>query len=136
MYINKYEFKVRYSEVDRMNIAYHPNYIIWFEMGRTEFLRSLGYSYSELEKEKIWLPVTEVNCKYKRPVTYDDFIRVETCIEEMGRVRIKFKYSVYFGDKLSAEGFSAHGITNDKLWPIGLNKVKPDLYDRLVECTK
>jgi acyl-CoA thioester hydrolase len=136
MYVNKYEFKVRYAEVDRMNIAYHSNYIIWFELGRTEFLRSLGYNYSQLEKEEIWLPVIEVGCKYMSPVTYDDRVVVETFIEELSRVRIKFKYRLYTGGRLCAEGFSAHAFTNPKLRPLALNKVKPDVYNKLIECTK
>lgn len=136
MYINKYDVKVRYAEVDRMNIVYHSNYIVWFEIGRTEFLRSLGYTYSKLEEENIWIPVIEVSCKYKSPVTYDDTVTIETRIEELGKVKIKFAYRVYHGERLVAEGFSVHGFTNEKLKPIGLNKIKIDVYNKLLECTK
>jgi acyl-CoA thioester hydrolase len=128
MYVNKHSMKARYSEVDRMNIVYHANYINWFEIGRTEFLRSLGYNYSDLEKEKIWLPVIEVNCKYKSPVTYDDEVTVETYILELSRVKIKFGYRVMHEDKLVVEGFTYHGITNEELKPIGLHRVRPDVY--------
>lgn len=134
MYENKHSFRVRYAEVDRMSIVYHSNYIIWFEIGRTELLRSLGYTYDELEKEKIWLPVIEVNCKYKAPATYDDEVTIETRIIEMGKVKIKFGYKVYCGDKLLTEGFTTHGITNDELKPIALNRVKPELYKVLLNC--
>lgn len=136
MFIHRHEFKVRYAEVDRMNIAYHSNYIIWFELGRTEFLRALRYTYSQLEENEIWLPVIEVGCKYKSPVTYDDTIVIETSIEELSRVKIKFRYNVMLGEKLSAEGFSIHAFTNPKLKPIGLNKIRPDVYNKLLECTK
>lgn len=111
-----------------MNIVYHANYINWFEIGRTEFLRSLGYTYSDLEKEKIWLPVIEVNCKYKSPVTYDDEVTIETFVLELSRVKIKFGYRVLHQDKLVVEGFTYHGITNDELKPIGLHRVRPDVY--------
>jgi acyl-CoA thioester hydrolase len=136
MFIHRHEFKVRYAEVDRMNIAYHSNYIIWFELGRTEFLRELGYTYSQLEEDEIWLPVIEVGCKYKSPVTYDDTIVIETSIEELSRVKIKFRYRVMLGEKLSTEGFSIHAFTNPKLKPIALNRIRLDVYNKLQECTK
>lgn len=136
MYINKHEFRVRYSEVDRMNIVYHANYINWFEIGRTEFLRALGYTYSELEAEKIWLPIIEIGCKYKSPVTYDEIVRVETYVEDCSRVKIKFVCKVYCGERLLVQGFTILGVTNDKLRPLGLNKVKPELYEKLLNCIK
>lgn len=136
MYINKFDFKVRYVEVDRMNIVYHANYIVWFEIGRTEFLRALGFTYSELEAEKIWIPVIEIGCKYKSPASYDDTVTVETYIEELGKVKIKFGYRVYCDERLIVEGFTAHGFTNDKLKPIAISRVRPDVYNKLLECTK
>lgn len=136
MYIHKFSFKVRYSEVDRMNIVYHVNYINWFEIGRTEFFRSLGYSYSDLEAEKIWLPVVDVGCRYRSPGTYDDTVTVETHIEELGNVKIKFGYKVFCGERLLVEGFTTHGITNDKLKPIVLSKVKPEVYKKLLDSSK
>jgi acyl-CoA thioester hydrolase len=136
MYIHRFKSKVRYQETDRMGIVYHSNYIIWFDMGRTEFLRSLGYSYKDLENEGIWLPIIEVGCKYKSPARYDDEITIETFIEELTRVKIRFGYRVYRGEELLVEGFTVQGVTNDKLRPIALNKVKPEVYNKLEECLK
>ena len=119
-----------------MNIVYHVNYINWFEIGRTEFFRSLGYTYSGLEAEKIWIPVIDVGCKYKSPATYDDTVTIETFVEELGKVKIRFGYRVYCGERLCVEGFTQHGITNDRLKPIALSKVKPEVYEKLLECTK
>lgn len=136
MYVHKFNLKVRYSEVDRMNIVYHANYINWFEIGRTEFFRSLGYTYRELEEQRMWLPVIDVGCKYKSPVTYDDTVTIETFIEELGRVRIKYGYRVLCGDRIVVEGYTSHGFTDDRLKPIRLNKVRPDVYEKLLECTK
>lgn len=134
MYIHKHNFRVRYAEVDRMKIVYHSNYIIWFEIGRAEFLRSLGYTYRELEEEKIWLPVVEIGCKYKAPASYDDEVIIETHVEEMGKVKMKFGYRVLCGDKLLTEGFTSHAITNDQLRPMPLSKLKPELYKVLADC--
>lgn len=133
MYVHRFNTRVRYQETDRMRIVYHSNYIIWFDMGRTEFLRSLGYEYSQLEREGIWLPVVEVGCKYKSPAEYDDEITIETGIEELTRVKIKFKYRVLKGEALLVEGFTVQGFTTDKLKPIAINRVNPELYKKLEE---
>jgi acyl-CoA thioester hydrolase len=136
MYNYSFKFRVRYQETDRMGIVYHSNYIIWFDMGRTEFMRSLGYAYNELEKEGIWLPIIEVGCTYKSPARYDDEITIETFIEELTRVKIKFGYRVYRGDELLVEGFTKQGFTSDKLKPIALNKVMPEVYKKLEDASK
>lgn len=134
MHINKFKFRVRYPETDRMGIVYHGNYITWFDMGRTEFLRSLGYSYRDLEEEGIWLPIIDVGCRYHLPARYDDEVCVETCIKELTRVKIKFGYKVFRGEELLVEGYSVQAFTTDKLKPIGLSKHKPELYKKLGEA--
>lgn len=134
MYLNKYELRVRYPESDRMGIVYHANYIVWFDGGRTEFLRSLGYNYRMLEGKGLWLPVIEVNCAYKMPALYDDVITVTTALEELTRVKIKFKYTVTRDDVLLAEGYSKHGFTNPSLKPIAVNKFDSELYEKLKSC--
>jgi acyl-CoA thioester hydrolase len=136
MYVHRFNSRVRYQETDRMGIVYHTNYIVWFDMGRTEFLRSLGYDYSKLEEEGILLPVVEVGCKYKSPAKFDNIITIETTIEELSRVKIRFKYKVFNGDELLVEGFTIQGFTNDKLRPIAINKVKPDIFNSLEKCLK
>lgn len=127
----KTEFRVRYKETDRMGIVYHSNYVVWFDVGRTELLRSLGFNYRNLEEIGLMLPVVEVNVKYKSPSYYDDLIEIDTCILELSRVKIKFGYKVYREDKLLAEGYSVHGFTDNKLKPIALNKFNEELYNKL-----
>lgn len=134
MYKNRFSFRVRYEETDRMGIVYHSNYIVWFDMGRTEFLRELGYAYSDLEKEGVWLPIIEVGCTYKNPAKYDEEVTVETHIEELTRVKIRFGYKVYRGEELLVEGFTVQAFTTDKLKPIGLNRVRPDIYKMLSDA--
>lgn len=134
MYKNRFSFRVRYEETDRMGIVYHSNYIVWFDMGRTEFLRALGYAYSDLEKEGVWLPIIEVGCTYKNPAKYDEEVTVETYIEELTRVKIRFGYKVYRGEELLVEGFTVQAFTTDKLKPIGLNRVRPDIYKMLSDA--
>lgn len=134
MYKHSTEFRVRYEETDRMGIVYHSKYIIWFDIGRTEFLRSLGYNYSDLEKEGVWLPIIEAGCIYKSPAKYDDAVRVETYIEKLTRVKIGFGYKVYRKDELLVEGHTIQAFTNDKLKPIGISRLKPDLYEKLLDA--
>jgi acyl-CoA thioester hydrolase len=85
-------FRVRYAETDAMGIVHHAAYLVWMEMGRTEFMRHFGFTYRELEKMGVLLPVVEVNVRYKQSSRYDDEIRVSTWVEEMDRVRLKLAY--------------------------------------------
>ena len=75
--------RVRYAETDQMAVVYHSNYIIWFEVGRTEMLRQLGLSYREMEEDGMVLPVVEVKCRYKHPARYDDEITIRTWVAQM-----------------------------------------------------
>lgn len=128
----KAQFRVRYKETDRMGIVYHSNYVVWFDVGRTELLRSLGFNYRHLEEIGLMLPVVEVKVKYKSPAYYDDLIQIETCILEVSRVKVKFGYRVYRDEKLLAEGYTVHGFTDSNLKPIALNKFNPELYNILL----
>ena len=70
--------RVRYAETDQMNVVYYANYFVWFEVGRTELLRGLGWSYREMEAEGYSLPVIEASCQYLRPSHYDDELQITT----------------------------------------------------------
>ena len=105
-----YTFRVRYAETDAMGIVHHASYLVWMEMGRTEFMRHFGFTYRELEEMGVMLPVVEVGVRYKQSARYDDEVRVSTWVEEMDRVRLKLAYRMErIGDgALLAEGFSTH----------------------------
>ncbi|MCI0340064.1 MAG: YbgC/FadM family acyl-CoA thioesterase, partial [Planctomycetales bacterium] len=98
--------RVRYQETDQMGVVYHGNYLLYFEMGRTELLRELGLPYSDLEREGIRLAVTEATARYHAPARYDDRIKIRTRLAEVGRARIAFAYEVARADdgRLMAEG--------------------------------
>lgn len=83
--------RVRYEETDRMAVAYYANYFVWFEVGRTEYLRNIGIPYRVMEeKYHCILPVTEAFCKYRRSVEYDDEVIVETAVKDLKRKGIIF----------------------------------------------
>jgi acyl-CoA thioester hydrolase len=102
--------RVRYAETDQMAVVYHSNYIIWFEVGRVELLRKLGFSYLEMEQDGLNLPVVEVKCRYKHPARYDDEILIRTGLSQMRTSLLGFHYDVLrkADGRLLAEGESVH----------------------------
>ena len=92
-----YEFsvRVRYAETDQMGVVYHGNYAQYFEMGRVEWLRSLGISYKWMEENGVMLPVVSLQMNYKKPARYDDVLRVKTVFKSQISVKIEFDYEIY-----------------------------------------
>ena len=86
--------RVRYAETDQMQVVYHANYFIWFEVARTDLLRTLGWSYREMELSGVSLPVIEAHCEYARPARYDDEIEIRTTGRLLSPVRMEFNYEV------------------------------------------
>lgn len=87
--------RVRYADTDQMGYMYYGNYATFYEVARTDMLRSTGISYKELEKMGVMMPVVNLECNYKKPAFYDELIRIETVIREKPSVKIKFEYSLY-----------------------------------------
>ena len=88
-------FRVRYGETDQMGVAYHANYLVWCEMGRTDFMRELGVPYGELEKRGQFLAVAEASVRYGAAAHYDDLIRVDTWVDAVKSRTITFAYEVH-----------------------------------------
>jgi acyl-CoA thioester hydrolase len=86
--------RVRYAETDQMGIVYYANYLVWFEVGRTDLLRHSGWSYREMEADGYALPVVEAHCEYRQSARYDDELDVVTMGSIFSPVRIKFAYQV------------------------------------------
>lgn len=108
--------RVRYAETDQMHVVYHANYLVWFEIGRTDLLRAAGLTYERLEKEcGRMLPVAEARCRYKNSARYDDQIEIETRTELVRGPIVKFAYRVYRIEPeekktLLAEGETTHVV--------------------------
>jgi len=117
MKCNEINVRVRYQETDQMGIVYYSNYFVYFEMGRIEFLRSVGISYAELEKENVFLAVADAHCKYRSPAVFDDLLVVKTCISMMKLARIEFSYEIR---RVNEEALIAEGST--LLACLGANK--------------
>jgi acyl-CoA thioester hydrolase len=88
------EFRVRYAETDQMQVVYHSNYLIWCEIGRTEFIRALGTPYSQLERENVSLAVVEASMRFHAPARYDNMIRVTTTVSEVRSRTLTFDYVI------------------------------------------
>ena len=95
MKTNKTSIRVRYGETDQMGVVYHANYVNFFEIGRTEWLRSLGYTYRSLEASGIFLPVIGVEIDYKKPAKYDDVLTLESSLIEYPNIKIQFFHKIY-----------------------------------------
>jgi acyl-CoA thioester hydrolase len=98
--------RVRYAETDRMGLLHHANYFVYFEMGRTEMLRSRGISYREIEDSGHFLVVIDLGCKYKKPAYYDDLLTIRTTVARVTHVKIIHEYHVLRDGTLLAEGHS------------------------------
>ena len=88
------EFRVRYAETDQMRVVYHSNYLIWCEIGRTEFIRALGTPYAELERQNVTLAVVEASLRFHSAARYDNLIRVTTTISDVRSRTITFEYVI------------------------------------------
>ena len=86
--------RVRYAETDQMGVVYYANYLVWFEVGRTEWLRETGWTYRTMEDEGLVLPVIEARCEYRQPARYDDELEVRTGGRLVSAVRLAFDYEV------------------------------------------
>ena len=95
MEFNEISFRVRYAETDQMGIVYYGNYAQYLEMGRVEWLRSLGISYKWMEEKGVMLPVISLKVDYKNSAKYDDLITVRTQLKKLPSVRIEFDYSIF-----------------------------------------
>jgi len=102
--------RVRYAETDKMGVVYYANYLVWFEVARADLLRSLGWTYREMEIDGVSLPVIEAHCDYHRPARYDDEIEVRTEGRVLSPVRMEFQYQVIrtHDDVVSATGRTVH----------------------------
>ena len=92
------QIRVEYHHTDQMGIVHHSNYIKFFEVARTEWLRAIGLTYAEMERRGVMMPLVEVNVKYRQPAYYDELISVTAMVEELPMARMVFKYEIHGED--------------------------------------
>lgn len=101
-------FRVRYAETDQMGWVYHSHYLTWFEMGRTEFIRSCGMPYREIEKKGNLLPLVKATLQLRQPARYDDLLTVRTRVASMASRQIIFGYEILRDGEILSSGTSTH----------------------------
>lgn len=89
------KIRVRYGETDKMGFVYYGNYPLYYEIGRTEMFRKIGFTYYDLENRGIMMPVLDLSIKYIKPAFYDDLLTIKTIVKEVPRAKIKFNYEIY-----------------------------------------
>ena len=120
---NHHEFhetrlRVRYAETDQMGVVYHSNHLIWFEVGRVELMRQMGFSYRDMERDDgRYIAVAEVKCRYRAPVYYDEEIIVRTRLRSVRESVVVFGYELVRAENgtLLAEGETTHIVTDSSM---------------------
>jgi acyl-CoA thioester hydrolase len=125
MPVSQTRIRVRYAETDQMGVVYYANFFIWFEIGRVELLRQLGFQYKEMEiDDDCHIPVVEANCRYKSPARYDDELLLETTVLALRRTVLKFGYRLFRLENqaltLLAEGETTHVTVNRSMRKVRL----------------
>ena len=128
---------VRYAEPDRMGIAHHPNYTVWYEVGRTDFVKLFGTSYSDMEAAGVMTPLINLTCHFGLPAQYEDKLIVRTWCIHMTAARIEFAYSVkkVLDDGSEIElgyGTTEHAVVDAKTFrPCSMKKRLPELFEKM-----
>lgn len=146
---HQHQFRVRYEETDQMGVVYHANYLTWFEIGRTELIRELGYPYRRIEEKGLLLPLVEAEIKFKKPARYDDLVCVNTRVIDMSSVRFHFAYEIHKvseemtaltadsaaqpSGELLVTGETHHVWVNPSWKPIRIEKEAPELWQLLAK---
>jgi acyl-CoA thioester hydrolase len=122
--------RVRYAETDKMGVVYYANYLIWFEVGRTDWLRETGWTYRSMEEEGLQLPVIAAHCDYRQGAKYDDDVHIRTRGRKLSPVRIQFDYEVIRrGDgAVLATGHTVHATIDRHGRPVRMPDRVKDLF--------
>jgi acyl-CoA thioester hydrolase len=130
-------YRVIYGDTDKMGIAYYGNYLRWFEIGRTEMIRSWGLPYKSLEDKGIFLPVSEAFCKFLVPAQYDDILVIQTTLDTGVKAGLKFDYEVYsqLDEKLLTTGYTKHAFMDQQGRVVRPPKFLRELINRHIQQT-
>lgn len=128
---------VRYAETDKMGIAHHSNYPVWYEIGRTDYIKMFGTTYSAMEKAGVMMPLLNLTCHFGKPALYEDNLIVRTWCIQITAARVEFAYSVKRVNPDGTEeelgyGTTEHGVVDSKTFkPCSIKKRMPGLYEKM-----
>lgn len=134
-YVSETRLTVRYAETDQMGIVHHSRYYPWFEAARTDFIKKSGFSYTEMEKMGVWLPLVETGARYIDGLHYEDEVLVKTRLVLLSAAKCEFKYEVYreADGKLMTTGRTLHAFTDSSFKPFNMKKKFPELWGKMSE---
>lgn len=130
-----YFHHVQYYETDKMGITHHSNYIRWMEEARANWMEQIGFGYARLEKEGVFSPVVNVDCKFVATTTFDDVVKIEIKVQEYSGVRLVVHYDMFKDDVLVLTGTSTHCFLDKNYRPVRLKNTCPTL-DKLLNEQK
>lgn len=138
MKVAEKQVEVRYAETDQMGVVYHANYLVWMEIGRAALIEQLGFRYTDMEKEGVLAPVTDLQIAYKKPLRYGEIATVRTWIESYDGIRVTYAYEILTPDgELAATGKTQHVcVKRDSFRPILIRKYFPDWHEAYERAKK
>lgn len=128
---------VRYAETDMMGIAHHSNYPIWYEAGRTDYIKLFDMTYTQIEEEGVLMPLTNLHCTFIKPAKYEDNLIIRTKVMTLSAARISFSYTVKRINEDGTETELGYGVTDhgfvdkETLRPCNIKKKLPKLYEQI-----
>lgn len=138
MFISEKQIEIRYAETDQMGVVYHANYLVWMEIGRTQLVKDLGFTYAGLEDRGYVAPVLDIKIQYKKAMRYGQTATVRTWIESHSKLRTTYGYEILHEDgSVAATGFSEHTlIRKDNFRPVALSKIDPEWDKKYLEVAR
>lgn len=136
MNILPYCRNIYYYETDRMDVVSHTNYIRWMEEARVDFMKQMGIPYHEIEKSGLMLPVLEVECKYKKSLTFGDSFCIYSEITYYNGFKLNISYKIYNKEtnELCATAKSSHCFTDKNMKPIRITQKAPELHEAFINA--
>lgn len=132
--ISKREIEISYSDTDMMGIVYHGSYVVYFEFGRTKFLKDMGFEMNDCFEKELIFPVAEMNIKFISPTVYGTNIDVHTMIHTFSKSSTTYLHEIYQNDKLCVKAYVKLAHVNSKSFkPVNISKVYPELYEKYSE---
>ena len=115
-----FQHRVSYGETDMMGVVYYAEYFHIFERARNEIIRSAGYSYKDVEKRDVFLPVCEAHCRYRKPARYDELLQLHVWVSDWRHASFVFQYRIYDESRtvLLSDGYTKHAFVNSQGRPI------------------
>ena len=131
---SKSRIVVRYAETDQMGIAHHANYPVWFEVARTDLIKTIGITYTELEEMGAMLPLVALECRYFHPAKYEDVLVVEAFLTHISAAKMVIGYRVLREGEENplCTGSTTHAIVDQELRPMNFKRFAPEIFAKML----